>query len=256
MQPAGRVTSACMHPCYMRVHTHAHMHTRSQPLPVSPSGVYPLLCTSHHHPPPPPTHLPLPRPAQVWTRAMYAYHVHLWRFLKLVEVAMEEKASPGGSGGVFWWGRRWLGRMLLCCCVPFVIDTCDCSSKPTPPHRRIPFIITAACLPACLPHRRCWTSGWRSGPAPAASPTPAAASSPTCAAPRASAATAPTPSPSCTPSCRRWACACACVCVCIYMCMCVYICVCVCVQKQHTDGVLGLLHALKRTIAWCWYRSC
>ncbi|KAG2436108.1 hypothetical protein HYH02_011618 [Chlamydomonas schloesseri] len=29
---------------------------------------------------------------QLWTRAMYTYHVHLWRFLKLVEVAMEEKA--------------------------------------------------------------------------------------------------------------------------------------------------------------------
>ncbi|GIL83390.1 hypothetical protein Vretimale_11239 [Volvox reticuliferus] len=28
----------------------------------------------------------------VWTRALYVYHVHLWRFSKLVEVAMEEKA--------------------------------------------------------------------------------------------------------------------------------------------------------------------
>ncbi|KAG2490719.1 hypothetical protein HYH03_010876 [Edaphochlamys debaryana] len=31
-------------------------------------------------------------PGTVWTRAMYTYHVHLWRFLKLVEVAMEDKA--------------------------------------------------------------------------------------------------------------------------------------------------------------------
>ncbi|GLI59850.1 hypothetical protein VaNZ11_001838, partial [Volvox africanus] len=28
----------------------------------------------------------------VWTRALYVYHVHLWRFSKLVEVAMEDKA--------------------------------------------------------------------------------------------------------------------------------------------------------------------
>ncbi|KAG2426317.1 hypothetical protein HXX76_013074 [Chlamydomonas incerta] len=48
---------------------------------------------------PPPRFVPFPGfhldnalSMQVWTRAMYGYHVHLWRFLKLVEVAMEEKA--------------------------------------------------------------------------------------------------------------------------------------------------------------------
>ncbi|GFR48968.1 hypothetical protein Agub_g10983, partial [Astrephomene gubernaculifera] len=37
-------------------------------------------------------HLDSPHAIHVWTPAMYVYHVHLWRFLKLVEVAMEEKA--------------------------------------------------------------------------------------------------------------------------------------------------------------------
>ncbi|KXZ53580.1 hypothetical protein GPECTOR_6g497 [Gonium pectorale] len=48
---------------------------------------------------PPPRFVPFPglsldSPAAItlWTRPMYTYHVHLWRFLKLVEVAMEEKA--------------------------------------------------------------------------------------------------------------------------------------------------------------------
>ncbi len=38
----------------------------------------------------------------VWQRPMFMYHVRLWRFLKLVETAMEEKVGWGVCSGVGW----------------------------------------------------------------------------------------------------------------------------------------------------------